>query len=109
MISVSVLGGIWIHDSFLNESSLDLLKRIVCVVFEHHFKIYVISCILYRSGLLNVFVSFATATIVLLFLYFFMQILEGLLKLPENRECADCWSKYLFQNPILMFSIMSLL
>ena len=23
-----------------------------------------------------------------------MQILEGLLKLPENRECADCKAKY---------------
>ncbi|KAA8542920.1 hypothetical protein F0562_024072 [Nyssa sinensis] len=22
-----------------------------------------------------------------------LEILEGLLKLPENRECADCWSK----------------
>lgn len=28
-----------------------------------------------------------------------MQILEGLLKLPENRECADCGSKYAFQKP----------
>lgn len=25
-----------------------------------------------------------------------MQILEGLLKLPENRECADCKAKYVF-------------
>lgn len=24
----------------------------------------------------------------------FWQILEGLLKLPENRECADCKAKY---------------
>lgn len=23
-----------------------------------------------------------------------VQILEGLLKLPENRECADCKAKY---------------
>lgn len=23
-----------------------------------------------------------------------MQTLEGLLKLPENRECADCKAKY---------------
>lgn len=28
-----------------------------------------------------------------LFCHCFMQILEGLLKLPENRECADCGSK----------------
>ncbi|KAK2975336.1 hypothetical protein RJ640_004536, partial [Escallonia rubra] len=25
------------------------------------------------------------------------KILEGLLKLPENRECADCKAKYLSQ------------
>lgn len=25
-----------------------------------------------------------------------LQILEGLLKLPENRECADCKTKYVF-------------
>lgn len=24
----------------------------------------------------------------------YIQILEGLLKLPENRECADCKAKY---------------
>jgi len=23
-----------------------------------------------------------------------MQILEGLVKLPDNRECADCGTKY---------------
>lgn len=27
-----------------------------------------------------------------------MQILEGLLKLPENRECADCKAKYVFRR-----------
>lgn len=30
--------------------------------------------------------------------YVFMQILEGLLKLPENRECADCKAKYVFRR-----------
>ena len=29
-------------------------------------------------------------------LFFFLQILEGLLKHPENRECADCKTKYCF-------------
>lgn len=31
-----------------------------------------------------------------------MQILEGLVKLPDNRECADCGTKYVpyFHNPL---------
>ena len=32
--------------------------------------------------------------------WFNLQILEGLLKLPENRECADCKSKYVSSNNI---------
>lgn len=36
---------------------------------------------------------------------FFMQILEGLLKLPQNRECADCRNKYAIPSLFLIFSI----
>lgn len=32
-----------------------------------------------------------------------MQILEGLVKLPDNRECADCRTKYFpFSQPIVL-------
>ncbi|KAJ0048566.1 hypothetical protein Pint_16650 [Pistacia integerrima] len=34
------------------------------------------------------------------------KILEGLLKLPENRECADCKNKYASQNSLMMIRII---
>lgn len=38
--------------------------------------------------------------------YVFVQILEGLLKHPENRECADCKTKYCFCRTCEIISIM---
>ena len=46
--------------------------------------------------------------LILIMVYFsWEQILEGLLKLPENRECADCKSKYGYIKPkIVIFQLL---
>lgn len=51
---------------------------------------------LYKFSVVSFFTVFMTS----------LQILEGLFKLPENRECADCHNKYAFCNPFLMCFIV---
>lgn len=42
----------------------------------------------------SLLIFFFWLNVFFLFTLNYMQILEGLLKLPENRECADCKAKY---------------
>ena len=89
----------FVVDQLLNEISkfcllgysMSLYKRFDCYCFKaFHLKFLVVKHICYRY---DIMCSLNLILIQLFFLSIHVQILEGLLKLPENRECADCKSK----------------
>lgn len=77
---------IYIWDPFIfwtYELNLDFVLSRICLCLKlvmSHFSVFVFS-----FDDIFCFVSIFTPN---------MQMLEGLLKLPENRECADCKAKY---------------